>query len=374
MPNQPPYYRVIIENAAGDYVEMHDFTSLKYSYSLNNAGYAELTLPLKSAKVNSLTVAPLQSWLRVYRWSDRDDPSSERLVWYGLLFDPSYSTDSLTGDITLRYKDLAGILAHRFVPRTYSVTSLTDASQILWNIINASQLETGGDLDIVQGAAPVSKDRQPEKDLQNRSILDVLIAFSEYEDGIDWEITPTPRNASIGNFNTYYTSASQPYHKGYEVGTPLTYFVDDTNAMAFNNIASVTIDEVGSEYANDILALGATIEDVQLFSTAENAPQKTIYGLFENVVSETNVSEQSTLDDKASEELSASETVPFNIVLTMLPLQKPVFGTFDVGDIFTFRFKFYTLRDFERPYRLYRFTMNVDDMGVETTTMELNNI
>lgn len=374
-----PRYRVIITNAASEDVEMHAFSSLKYGYSLNRGSGAELNMPLTSTKLDNLSTAPLNSWLSIYRWDDPDDQTTERLVWYGLLMDLSYNMGDVGGSITMRYEDRARLLSYRLVPRDYSVTSATDASQILWDLIdNSQQIVSGatvvGDLGIVQGAAPASKNRQPEKDLQNRTILETMIAFSEYIDGIDWEITPTPRNQSSGIFNTYYRGASQLYHKGQEIGVPLIYHIDETNELKINNVKTVDVQESGSDYSNDVLVLGATIEEAQLFARSENEPQQIVYGLFQRVQSETSISEQATLDDKADEELNARNNIPYNIKLSMLPLQQPRFGTFDVGDIFTFKFKFYDFRDFTRQYRLYRLTVTVDANGVETMDFELNNI
>lgn len=377
-----PLYRVVVVDNNGDWTEMHRFESLSFGYSLNRSSIAELTLSLTSedvsSKLNELNTATLSSWLRIYRWSDRNDKRTERLVWYGRLFDPTYNITEDSGSVVLRYKDLAGILAHRRVSKDYTVSTATDASQILWNLINDSQSITYagtvvGDLGIVQGAAPVSKNRQPEKDLRNRTILDVMTSFSEYEDGIDWEITPTPRNQNIGLFNTYYRGSGQLYHKGHQNETKLIFHRSTDGTQKYNNISGIAVDELGSEYANDITMLGATIEESQLFSEAEDPGQLT-RGLYQQTLSETNISEQDTLDDKATEELNARATIPNNIGLQMIPLQNPVFGTFDVGDIFTVQMKYYNFRDFSLPYRLYRFTVNVDDNGVETLNFELGNI
>lgn len=374
-----PSYKVIIRNAAGENVEMNRFSSLKFEYSLNRGSTAELNMALVSDKLDNLSTATLNSWMSVYRWDDPNDQATERLVWYGLLVDLSYNMGETSSSITLRYEDIASLLAYRCVPRDYSITTPTDASEILWDLINNSQqIDFGGtvvgDLGIIQGAHPVSKNREPKKDLQNRTILETMVAYSEYIDGIDWEVTPTPRNQSVGIFNTYYRGAGELYHKAQEIDIPLVYYVDETNELKYNNVKTVDVQEVGSDYINDILMLGATIEEAQLFSQAENGPQQLVKGLYQDVKSETSISEQATLDDSAQEELNARNNIPFNIKLNMLPLQQPRFGTFDVGDIFTFRFKFYNFRDFTKQYRLYRLTVNVDDNGVETMDLELNNI
>lgn len=445
MAQQPPFYRVIIEDPNGKQIVMKRFSSLKFSYSLNRSSSAELVVPIRSVNVTELTTASLKSWLRVYRWDDENDPGTERLVWYGLLTDPSYDLQSSDAKLVLRYSDLAGLLERRHVARDFSVTTPTDASQILWDLIEQSQeraylpvsgisgtfqygeritggsstesvdlvrqassgdylmvrnptgalldgeLLTGddsgatataettnytivGDLGIVQGSAPASKNRQPEKDLQNRTILDVMQAFSEYEDGIDWEITPTPRNQSIGFFNTYYAGIGQQYHKGNEIDTPLTYYVDDTEALKFNNLQSVSVDEEASEYVNEMLILGATDGESQIGSSDGNAQQQIAFGLFEEIKSETSISEQDTLDDRAAEELASKSVIPFRIKAKLLPLQRPRFGTFDVGDIFTVRVRYYGFRNFTAQYRLYKMTVSVDDTGIEKLDLTLDNI
>lgn len=374
-----PFYRVVIVDAAGKHQIINDFSSLTFGYSLNRSSTAELKVSLTSPKINELTTATLQSWLRVYRWDDPDNDATERLVWYGLLFDPSYTSADISGEITLRYRDLAGILGRRRVEKDYSVTTPTDASQILWDILDTTQSKTSGavnvgNLGIIQGAAPTSKNRAPKKDLQNRTVLEILEAFSNYIDGVDWEITPTPKIQEIGIFNTYFRGLGELYHKGNVIATPLTYVVDDEGTLLANNLKAVSIDEVGSEYANEITIFGVAVEESQLFSTASNTAQQEAYKLFQDQRQETNVSEQSTLDDKASEELNSSVIVPFNIKATLIPLYGPRFGTFDVGDIFNVRYKHYTFRDFTRQYRLYGLTVSVGSDGVETMQIELNNL
>jgi len=376
---QAPYYRITIEQPDGTVVEMNQFVNLQFSYGLNRGSTAQLTLSMKDSKLTELSSSPLYTWMRVYRWDDPADPLTERLVWKGLLFEPAYTLSESLGTITMLYKDVGGILGHRTVDRDYSVTTPTDASAILWDLIDITQNKMSGavnvgDLGIVQGAAPASKNREPEKDLRNRPILDVLVSFSEYIDGIDWEITPTPINNSEGIFNTYFTAIGAQYHKGNIVTTPLTYFVNADNEQLFNNIKSLQVTESGTDYANSILALGAQIEEEQYFSESSDATQQEAVGLFQDTITETNITEQTTLDDRADEEVASRTNLPINIKLRMMPLQAPRFGVYDVGDIFTVRVKVYDFRDFTRQYRLYGITVNVDENGVEEIDLDLGNI
>ena len=379
MSQKVPLYRAVIKDAAGDFVEMHEYISLKYGGSLNRSTEAHLVVALKSEKVNTLTTAILLAELSIYRWDDPDDSSTERLVWWGKLTTLNYSLDKTKAEAMLVFTDRAGLLNNRYVADDYSVTPAVDASAILWDLISITQAKVSGatnvgDLGIIQGSAPVSKPREPEKDLQNRTILDVMVAFSSYQDGMDWEITPTPKNQSKGIFNTFFTGSGQLYHKGHTIETPLVYYVDDTGEQKYNNIKSISVNEDGETYANETIVLGATIEESQLSSQAENATQQLVYGLYEDRKSETSVSEQDTLDDKAAERLKVKGVVPFNVKLTLLPLQNPRFGSYDVGDIFTVKLKHYNFRNFEKQYRLYRFTVTVKAGKAEEIEFELNNV
>lgn len=379
MAQKQPFYRVVIQGSNGQSFEINKFTSIKFVYSLNSAGNAELQIPVNDLKINPITTSPLTTWIKIYRWDDKDIPSTEKLVWYGLLYDVSYGNEDVQGNVSLRYRDIAGILASRRVDRDYAVTTAIDASQILWDLIDTTQSKTAGgvvvgNLGITQGAAPASKNREPKKDLRSRTILDVMQSFSNNIDGIDWEITPTPVNSSVGIFNTYYRGADELYHKGNVISTPLVYHADDTSLMKLNNVQSASVDEVGAEYANDMLILAATVDESQLYAVSENIPQKKAIGLFQDVKSFTELSVQDTIDDRATEELNSTLNIPKNIDLKMLPLQQPRFGTFDVGDIFTVDYKNYHFREFVEQYRLYKLSVTVDNNGVEKMDFELAHI
>lgn len=372
-----PYYRLALEDATGSEVELAKALNFRYGYALNDGSAALITCSLSDVDLSDITTSPLYVYIRIYRWDDPDDESTERLVWYGKLFDLSWDIDESVGTVTFLFFDLASQLQNRRVDRLETVSTPTDASTIMWNLINTTQTKqtsdfvTVGDLGIIQGTLTASKNREPELDLRNRPILEVLISFSENIDGVDWEITPTPINNSEGIFNTYFTTSGALYHKGNEVQIPLTLYVDGTLEQRENNIKALSVQELGSSYANSILALGSQIEEQQYYSEAENEAQQKVVGLFEDVLSATGVSEQDNLDDKAEEEVNRRIQIPREISVDLLPLQDPRFGTFDVGDIFTIRCKVYNFRDFTQQYRLYKLTVNVNENGVETMKLDL---
>lgn len=371
-PPQQPRYRAVVINALGEDVEFESFTSLMYSYYLNRGATAELVCPMNYSKLDVYTTAPRKARLKIYR---RDNTGEdERLVWYGYLYQVPYSGNENEATMTLRFENIANILYRRFVPSDYSVMSLTDQSDIIWDLISYTQGLTGGDLGIIRGLHPVSEDRMPEKELQNISIRAVLDSYSRIINGLDWDFTPTPKLPSINVFNTYYQGASARYHKGTVVGVPLVYWREHNLTNRINNCSDFSIVEDGDAFANDVRLLGSTLGESQLEATATDASSVGQYGLYQDLGSSTSVSDQSRLDDQAQEELLAKNLVPKDINLTLLPHVDPRVGTYDVGDIFEVQFKYYQAREFIEQFRLYGMTVRVDDTGVENVNLELNVI
>ena len=66
MAQKQPFYRVVIEGSNGQSFEINRFTSIKFSYSLNSAGNAEMQIPINDVKINPITTVPLTSWIRIY--------------------------------------------------------------------------------------------------------------------------------------------------------------------------------------------------------------------------------------------------------------------------------------------------------------------
>jgi len=368
-----PAYKVVIVGSDSQSVEMHQFLSLQFAYSLNRGSIAQLTMSMDDPKLTPYTTAVLQSWIKVYR---RDNPmnnaSEYKLVWYGKMYNRSYSGDQNSGQVTFFFKDLASLLETRFTAKGYQKLTPTDASDILWEVINNTQLETYGSLGITRGAHPTSHNRTAGKDLQSRNILDILVSYSEINYGIDWEITPTPYSQEIGIFNTFYRGDTYQYHKGAELSTSLCYRKGDFNVLHYNNISTFDIEEKGEEFANRVAVYGAATTETQLTGTSEDLISQASYGLFEAHPSESDVSVQDTLDDKSATYLAEYRQIPKSIKLKQRPLVQPRFGTFDVGDIFNFKFMYAVAFSFEAQYRLYQLTVNVGKDGTETMDLTLN--
>lgn len=368
-----PQYRAIIVSSSGEYIEMHQFLSLRFGYSLNRGSMAQITFSIDDEKLTQETTAVRQSWVRIERRDNPFDASSDFvLVWYGQLYNKKTSGDQNGGTVTMLYEDLASILKKRFTPKGYQVLTATDQGDILWDIINTTQSETYGDLGITRGAHPTSHSRTAGKDLQSRSILDILTSYSDVNYGIDWDISPTPYSQEIGIFNIYYNGDSYEYHKGSVLSTVLRYRSQEYGNYYNNNIVAFDVEEKGDDYANRVAVYGAAIDSTQRTGTSEDTTAQANYGLFETHVSESDVSSLTTLADKSSSYLRELKQIPKLINLQMRPLTEPRFGTFDVGDIFNVDIRVKEVVNLNAQYRLYEFSVSVDNVGKETIHLTLN--
>lgn len=368
----PPIYEVLVKGANDEYYDFSDFTSLEYTHSLNKGSQAMLEIPLNARCVNQYSKATRLAWLYVYRQDYAGGP--RRLIWYGNLMKCDYDGTYTDAKLKMVFEDLASLLGYRYTSSTYAVTTATDTSDIMWDAIDYTQGLTGGDLGITLGVLQASKNRTAVEELKDRTIKSILEGYAEVEDGVDWTISPTLQNFELGEFNTFFRGVGEKYHKGNEIATPLTFKVDDTGFTYLNNANGFSFAELGEEFANSVRVKGATVEDTQLSSSASDSISITAYGRFETLLQYNDISEQDTLDDKASEALSSTRNIPFDMELDMMPHVDPRVTTFDIGDLFMVDFKFHSATEFQRQYRLYETTVKVDNQGIETVNMGLNVI
>ena len=173
--------------------------------------------------------------------------------------------------------------------------------------------------------------------------------------------------------NTFFTTTGARYHKGSVVNTPLVFVHDDEGSSDANNVITYTITEQGENLANSIYVDGQASAEIPITSSAQSLDSITNrYGLFEEYYNEPNISDQDTLDDRATEYLDLYKDVPVSIKFGLIPLMQPRIGTYDVGDLFNVRFKLFEVRNFVAQYRLYGARVHVDSNGTETTTLDLN--
>jgi len=370
---QQVQYTIIVEGADGGFYNFDDATKISFGYSLNRGTIATIEIPMIADCVNPYTKAVRRAKLYIYRKSEEE--TEKKIYWYGILKAAKAKGTFIDSSLVLEFEDIPSILKYRYTTVDYAVSTPTDTTEIITDLLDYTQALPGGDLGITIGSTTISKDRTADEELKDRSIYSIMESYANVVDGIDWLISPSLQNHTIGEFNTYFRGTGEKYHKGSVITTPLVFHVgDNLEVTKLNNIESYEINESGDNYANSVRVKGAAVEEIQLYSEASNATEVTAYGLYEKLEQQNDISVQDTLDDKAAELLSSTAVVPYDLTLTLTPYTAPLLGSYDVGDIFTVDFNIYDKIVFEKQYRLYDVDIDIDSKGIENVKLSINII
>lgn len=192
--------------------------------------------------------------------------------------------------------------------------------EILFDLISRSQAEPGGDLGIVAGThtgASVTRRRwYCEED--GTKIADVATEFTELSDGIDWAITPTLSDTSLGELTTWNPSRGADLSGSValdptEFLDTLTYEIDAGNITTrAHTVGNADCDRpIGDETNSGALATYGLLED------------------WESVDSE----EQTDVTEHATEMLNSSASALQAFDVFYLLADGPALGSFDIGDL-----------------------------------------
>jgi hypothetical protein len=208
------------------------FRSLRFSYVLNSPGVIEAQFSLTNSLVTKTNLKVAARELRVLR--------NSTLVWGGYLWDASVE---LRDSLRIRGEGYFSALRRR-----YGMTDLIYADvaqqQIAWNLIAATQAEPSGSLALTQGAhagASITRDRDYCA-MDHDEIAAAIEELTQLDDGIDYEITPSPDSSVNKSFKTYYP------RKGSDLSGSVT--LDQSKLM------TLTYEEIGSQINSRVLSIG----------------------------------------------------------------------------------------------------------------------
>jgi hypothetical protein len=164
-----------------------------FSYSLNGPGAFEARLPLRHSSVLATTLAPGEREIRVTR--------DGVLVWGGYLWGARVE---MRDTVTIRAEGYLSRLRRRFVMSDLIYTDVAQQT-LAWNLINHTQTQTSGDMLLTQGAHAGSSILRDADwcALDHPNVAAEIEAFSEFDTGIDFEITPSPDSSVNKSFKTY---------------------------------------------------------------------------------------------------------------------------------------------------------------------------
>jgi len=236
------------------------FKSLRFGYVLNSPGALEADFALTNTLVTKANLKVAARELRIFR--------NAVLVWGGYLWDARVE---LRDRVSIRGEGYFSALRRR-----YGMTDLiyndVAQEQIAWNLINATQSEPSGTLTLTQGAhggASITRDRDYCA-MDHDEIASAIEELTQLDDGIDYEITPSPDSSVNKSFKTYYP------RKGTDLSGSVT--------LNQTNVRTLTYEENGSEINSRVLSIGQDDcnppEDDRTDATALST-----YGLLQSVES-----------------------------------------------------------------------------------------
>ena len=182
-------YKILVKDSDGTNLgEIATFRNLKFEKRLNNYGQCSFEIPANDEKASDLIA------LRVYTVEIYRDSV---LLWAGEQAIRQGDLDDKGGNwVTIICFDWLEQLNSRYTVAEQNYT-YQNGSDIAWDLIDATQDDTDGDLGITQGTLEATTWR--EKTYTNQSIMDALINLANLIDGFDFEIN----NSKVFNIKNF---------------------------------------------------------------------------------------------------------------------------------------------------------------------------
>lgn len=290
-------YRVTLKNpVTGDEYELLP-KSYNFTDKLNYESIATFVLGFEDIKkvTDIYQTDPLALFSSTYR--EIMIERTNRLGIYDIIFSGVITSFEVAPDgqgaktITLKAVSWFGLLGKRRAGIPFRIFSATDAGTIAWTLINESQTSNNpySSLGITQGAHPATKNRDRTYKFDNIKDSIIKLSNDNLADGFDFDIDSTKA------FNVYYPLKGQ---NRFDI-------VFDNNTMATWKFKKPLMLGV----ANRIYVIGAGENSDVLYSQRDAAnAYKTDWKLEEETLSESDVTELVTLQDKGDRYLALSQS------------------------------------------------------------------
>lgn len=333
-----PTYRILVKDENDNFIgEFEKFRSLKFGKRLNNYGTASFEVPANDPKVSELVA------LRVYTvWIYYEENATSTLVWAGEQAMRAGSLDANGNNwCTIHCFDWFEQLNSRFTADNVRYDQI-DAGQIAWALIDTTQSQTNGDLGITEGT--IEETQLRDREYFNQNVMEAISNLANVLSGFDFEIT----NNRV--FNVYSLK-----------GTDLT----DSVVLEYgHNVVACKVIEDFVAPANRAIVLGTPFDGTELERIERNnTVNQGIYKLREAVLSEMDVSDINTMQDKGDALLRKYEAPLLKIDLTILKSSRPKITEFSLGDLIRLIIKS-GIYNIDEEYRIFEWTI---DIGNDTT-------
>lgn len=336
-PDRPLGYRLIIKNKAGQILGEHDsFNSLEFGKRLNNYGEANFNIRVTDPK-SPLFVALRQNTIEIFREKNR----ARTLVWAG-------QQALAKGDLNQKGNNWLTVfsytwfelLMHRYTGASV-IYEETDMGEIIEDVVDTTNAEDPTGITI--GTIIPTKDR--DREYNNQNIGELMINGANLASGLDFDIT----DEKVLNI--------------YDImGTDRT---DEVVLEYGHNIKNMTITEDYVNPINRAIVLGEAMDASTLQRIErDDAGLQTTYGLFEGRLTEMDVSNVSTLQDKGDAAIRKYGLALLRVEFELVGNTTPTIDTFGLGDGIRLIAKsgYYNI---DEQYRVFEWKVKFDSKNVE---------
>lgn len=328
-----PDYQIIIKDGSGTVIgELKDWSQVTYSKVLNDFGKCTFTVPVTASNLSTF-IGLRRFTTHVYRNNTR--------VWAGeqALFQGPLRTNS-ENNITLVSYDWFEQLYGRLITKVYDQI---DAGAIFWDMINTSQNETDGDMGFTEGDIEATQPR--DRNFSDDIIGEECKRLTNIINGIDFEIT----DDKVVNVFA---------QRG----------LDKTNQIVFEY--GVNMQEITkllydfSIVSNQAIVRGEGMGTQQQRVVRTDTTSRGIYGLRQRLITESNVSETTTLEEKGDAINLKYRQASIQLEFKQENNSSPEFGSIGLGDVVKARVD-HGIHNINNNFRVYGWEVNFNSAGKE---------
>lgn len=312
------------------------YSSFSFTEELNNDKSATVTLDFEVVEPVATTYNVTVEYILTASFRELYIYDGTTKLYGGYIAEVSYQAGgNEKGTISITSKGFFSLFDKRFTDDgTICSYSSTDASDIAWNLLNYSQGLSFGDFGIVRGATGIpTKDR--DRNCKYDNIADTIrkLSNTNVKDGFDFEIT------SDKVFNVYYPQAGTQKSN--------VIFEADFNIASFSIIRTFVDGMV-----NQVIVGGNGQGEGQLISVRDaDSSYKSSFYLLQDKISETDVFDSTTLDDKGDKYLDLYK-YPRNFIQSLeTHYDEPLFSSYILGDSVKIKIPSFNINDFFRVYK-----------------------
>ncbi len=325
--------------------EFTEFRELEFGKRLSDYGLCQFDVPTTDNKLGTLLSLRKN---KVYIYRSEDDEEGV-LVWAGEM---AVAKGRLVQDennwITIYSYTWLEQFKDRFTAVRVTFDTI-DQGQIAWSLIDTTQEESS--FGITQGTIPATKNR--DRTYFNQNVYEAIVNLGNVLSGFDHEIT----DEKVFNAESIIGEDKR----------------DEIQFIYGVNIREATIEDNFLNPVNRAIVLGQPTDDTSLIREESNdAGAQEEFKLRENVLSEMDVSDTGTLQDKGLAILRKRSGALRKVEFIPAGSTGDTINAFGVGDIVYIKIvdNFYSI---EGDFRVYEWSVRYDSDNVEYISLVLGD-